>query len=141
MRRMFYSRAGTLDAEPNYNPDADTKEPTGLSRETGGNKGSGPARFVAQLPGSASDYFITTSGDGSGRADLWQVEHARGDPGVNPLDSDAVRGRLSAADRAYRRSPTADRGRELGKAIRLRDSVNLRSINAANAARYSRGAA
>lgn len=92
-RRIFYDRIGTLDAARE-----DEEEPTGLSRETVSNKGGGPGRLVAQLPGSAADYFIATSGDGSGRADLWEVDHARGGAGVNPLDQDAVRERLRAQD-------------------------------------------
>jgi hypothetical protein len=137
-RRVFYQRAGTLDAsDPNYNPDADTPEPTGLSRETGSNQGSGPGRFVAQLPGSASDYFITTSGDGSGRADLWEVDHQRSDTGVNPGDAEEVRQRFAAADRDYQRSPTHDRALAIGRAARERDSVALRSFNARSRRRYA----
>jgi hypothetical protein len=131
-RRVFYSRSGTLDAIPG----AGNPEPTGLSRETVSNQGSGPARFVAQLPGSPADYFITKSGDGSGRADLWQVAHDLADAGTDPLDVEEVRERLAAADRAFTRAPTADRARALGRARREADSVALRAFNTAARQRY-----
>jgi len=127
-RRVFYQRSGTLDAIPGD----DDPEPKGLTVSRESKQGSWPGRFVAQLPGSPADYFIAASGDGSGRADLWEVEHARGDVGVNPLDSDEVRQRLASADRAYVRQPTADRGIALGRAVRERDSARLRAVNLAN---------
>jgi len=130
-RRVFYDRAATLDAGHTSGGPG-----SGTTFELGGPPVSQSSRLVAVLPGSPADYEIIAGGGGS-QAELWEIQHARGDPGVDPRDAEEVRERLAAMDRAFVRQPTADRGRALGRARREADGAALRSFNARARRRYA----